>query len=55
MYVEEQLRRDIDACECFPFQFDEMTDMVDVERLCIFIRMGFKDTSAKQELLTICH
>ena len=32
---------------------DEMTDMVDVEQLCVFIGMGFKDMSAKEELLTI--
>jgi len=40
MYVEEQLRKDIDACEFFPLQFDEMTDMVDAAHLCVFIRMG---------------
>jgi len=27
--------------------------MVDVEQLCVFIGMGFKDMSAKEELLTI--
>jgi len=32
---------------------DEMNDMVDVEQLCVFIRMDFKDVSAKEELLTI--
>jgi len=41
--------------ECFLLQFDEMTDMVNVKQLCVFIRMGFKDMSAKKELLTICH
>lgn len=51
--VEEQLRKDIDACECFSLQFDESTDMVDVAQLCVFIRMVFEDMSAKEELLTI--
>lgn len=51
--VEEQLRKDIDACECFSLQFDESTDMVDVAQLCVFIRMVFEDTSAREELLTI--
>jgi len=51
--VEEQLKRDIDACECFSLQFDESTDMVDVAQLCVFIRMVFGDMSTKEELLTI--
>ena len=33
MYVEEQLRKVIDSCECFCLQFDETTDMVDVAQL----------------------
>ena len=41
-YVEEQLRKDIDTCEFLPFQFDEMTDMLDVVQLCVFIRIGFR-------------
>ncbi|KAJ8044736.1 Zinc finger BED domain-containing protein 5 [Holothuria leucospilota] len=51
--VEEQLRKDIDVCECFSLQFDESTDMVDVAQLCVFIRKVFEDMSAKEELLTI--
>lgn len=51
--VEEQLRKDIDACECFSLQFDESTDMVDMAQLCVFIRMVFEDMSTKEELLTI--
>nr|XP_055065219.1 general transcription factor II-I repeat domain-containing protein 2A-like [Misgurnus anguillicaudatus] len=51
--VDEQLKKDIDACECFSLQFDESTDMVDVAQLCVFIRMVFVDMSAKEELLTI--
>lgn len=51
--VEEQLRKDIDACECFSLQFDESTDMVDVAQLCVFIRMVFEDMSAREELLTM--
>lgn len=51
--LHEQLKKDIDACECFSLQFDESTDMVDVAQLCIFIRMAFEDMSAKEELLTI--
>ena len=35
--VEEQLKKDIDVCECFSLQFDESTDMVDVAQLCVFI------------------
>lgn len=51
--VETQLKKDIDACECFSLQFDESTDLVDVAQLCVFIRMVFGDMSAKEELLTI--
>ena len=51
--VEEQLRKDIDFCECFSLQFDESTDMVDVAQLCVFIRIVFEDMSTKEELLTI--
>ena len=51
--VEEQLRKDIDTCECFSLQFDESTDTVDVAQLCVFIRMVFGDMSAREELLTI--
>ena len=51
--VEEQLRKDTDARECFSLQFDESTDVVDVAQLCVFIRMIFEDMSAKEELLTI--
>ncbi|CAL9685305.1 unnamed protein product [Knipowitschia caucasica] len=51
--VEEQLRRDIDMCECFSLQFDESTDIMDVSQLCVFIRMVFEDMSAKEELLSI--
>jgi len=36
MHVEEQLKKDIDTCECFPLQSDEITDMVDVVQLCVF-------------------
>jgi len=31
MYVEEQLRKDFETYECFPLQFDMMTNVVDVE------------------------
>jgi len=53
MYVEEQLRDVIDVCERFSLQFDELTDMVDVAHLCVFIRLLFEDMTAKEELLTI--
>jgi len=33
--VVEQLRKDIDTCECFPLQFDEMTYMV-MWNNCVF-------------------
>ncbi|CAK6982894.1 zinc finger BED domain-containing protein 5-like isoform X1, partial [Scomber scombrus] len=51
--VESQLKKDIDACDCFSLQFDESTDVVDVAQLCVFIRMVFEDMRAKEELLTI--
>lgn len=51
--VEQQLRNDIDTCECFSLQFDESTDVVDVAQLCVFVRMVFDDMSVKEELLTI--
>lgn len=51
--VEEQLKEETDACECFSLQFDESTDMVDVVQLCVCIRMVFGDMNAKEELLTI--
>ncbi len=51
--VETQLKKDIDACECFSLQFVKSTDAVDVAQLCVFIRMVFGDMSAKEELLTI--
>ena len=44
--VEEQLRKDIDACECFSLDFVESTDMVDVAHMC-------EDMSTWYELLTI--
>ena len=53
MDMEEQLRKDIDVCECFSLQFDELTDMVDLAQLCVFNRMVFEDMSAKEKLLTI--
>jgi len=49
MYVEEQLRKVIDSCECFCFQFDETTDMADVAQLC-FPQDIFVDMNAKEEL-----
>ena len=52
VYVEEQLRKVIDACECFSLQSHELADMVDVAHLCVFIRLFFEDVSAKEELLT---
>ncbi|KAK0138833.1 General transcription factor II-I repeat domain-containing protein 2 [Merluccius polli] len=51
--VEQQLRNDIDACECFSLQFDKSTDVVDVAQLCVFIRMVFDGLNVKEELLTI--
>jgi len=36
--VEEQLRKDVEQCQCFSLQFDESTDVVDVAQLCVFIR-----------------
>ena len=48
-----ELERDIGRCECFSIQFDESTDSVDIAQLCVFIRMVFKDTTVKEELLCI--
>jgi len=50
--VEEQLRKVINACECFSLHFDESTDIVDGPQLCVLITMDFEDMSAKEELLT---
>ena len=50
-YVEEQLRKVIDACECFWLQFDETTDMVDVAQLCFHQDIS-EEMNAKEELPT---
>ena len=51
--VEEQLKKLTDARECFSLPFDELTDMVDVAQLCVFIIIVFEDFIAKEELRTI--
>jgi len=51
MYVEEQLRKVIDACECFWLQFDETTDLVDVAQLCFHQDIS-EEMNAKEELPT---
>ncbi len=53
VHLEEQLKKNTDACHCFSLQFNESTDMVDATQLCVFLRMIFGDMSAKEELLTI--
>jgi len=50
MYVEEQLRKFIDPCECLFPHFGESTDILSQWRL--FIRMVFEDMTAKEDLLT---
>lgn len=50
--LTKQLWKDIVDCECFSLQLDESTDVSDTAQLCIFIRMMFPDTTAKEELLT---
>ena len=51
--VEEQLRKFIDACECFSLTFEKPTDMVDMAQLCVFMRIVFEDISSREERLTI--
>jgi len=51
--VEEQLRKFIDACECFSLTFEKPTDMVDMTQLCVFMRIVFEDASSNEERLTI--
>lgn len=51
MAVKEQLKKDIDTCECFSLQFNESTDMMDRAMLCVFIVFG--DMNIKEELLTM--
>ncbi|KAJ4922048.1 hypothetical protein JOQ06_021512 [Pogonophryne albipinna] len=51
--LTQQLRKDIEDCECFSLQLDESTDVSDTAQLCVFIRMVFTDMTAKEELLTI--
>jgi len=51
--MEEQLRNVIDTCGCFSLQSGELTDMVNVAHLFVFIELVFEDTSTKEELLTI--
>jgi len=50
LYVEEQLRNVIDTCGCFSLQSGELTDMVNVAHLFVFIELVFEDTSTKEEL-----
>jgi len=42
VHVDEQLRKDNDACECFYLQFDESTDRVHVTQWCVFIGIVFE-------------
>lgn len=51
--LTQQLRKDITDCECFSLQLDECTDISDTAQLCVFIRMVFKDMTAREELLTL--
>lgn len=51
--LTQQLWKDIADCQCFSLQLDESTDLSDTAQLCIFIRMVFKDMTAKEELLTM--
>ena len=52
--LTQRVWKDIaDCCECFSLQLDESTDVSDTAQMCIFIRMVFTDTTAKEELLTI--
>ncbi|XP_057190131.1 general transcription factor II-I repeat domain-containing protein 2-like [Triplophysa rosa] len=53
--LTQQLRKDITDCECFSLQLDESTDISDTAQLCVFIRMVFKDMTAREELLTLLH
>ncbi|CAK6955239.1 general transcription factor II-I repeat domain-containing protein 2A-like [Scomber scombrus] len=52
--VGEQLKRDIDACECFSLQFDELTDMVDMAQLGVSDQIGFW-TRVQKSYSPFCH
>ena len=49
--LTQQLRKDIEDCECFSLQLDESTDVSDTAQLCVSIRMVFTNMTAKEELL----
>jgi len=42
MAVKEQLKKFINACECFSLPFDKLIDLVNVAQFCVFIRIVFE-------------
>lgn len=51
--LTQQLRKDMTDCERFSLQLDECTTRHDTAQLCVFIRMVFKDMTAREEMLTL--
>ncbi|CAK6977989.1 general transcription factor II-I repeat domain-containing protein 2A-like [Scomber scombrus] len=51
--LEDQLKNDIDCCECLSLQVEESTDITDVAQFSISIRLTLNNMSAKEEILTI--
>ena len=38
--LNQKLKPDIAECKYFPLQFDESIDVVEITKLCIYIRMA---------------
>lgn len=53
--VDKQVLEDLKRCEYFSLQFDESVDIVDTAQLAIFVRMCFKDSTTKEDFLTLLH
>lgn len=48
--LKDQLKNDIDSCECFSLQLNESTDIKDVAHLCILV---WCSTTSAKEILAI--
>ncbi|KAM3860423.1 SCAN domain-containing protein 3-like [Diretmus argenteus] len=53
--VDKQVLEDLKQCKHFSLQFDESVDIVDTAQLAIFVRMSFKDSTTKEDFLTLLH
>lgn len=52
--VGEQLKRDINTCECFSLQFDELTDIVDMAQFGVSDQISFW-TQVQKSYSPFCH